>query len=268
MPLSRHRRLVALAAGVLLLSPLTACGGSGNAKDAQAPGTSTSSPTTGSSGSSTPGSTPGTAVSGTAINISDFVGQVVAAIKAKRSAHMGIKLGSSISAVADISYVGGTAMKMAMSTGAQKLRVVLVNGTMYLQQSAGGKYLRIDKNDPTLGSLVAQLSNIGPAASLSAMEPGIKSIVDAGGTTLDGRAVTHYVMTVDTKLAAAAFGAAANAVKPSDPATVTYNLYLDSDKLLVEMTGTVSDQKFTMTASGWGKPVNVAAPAASDITKK
>jgi hypothetical protein len=228
MFLTRSRSLAAVAACVLLVAALTGCG-------ADKAKVSSGSPTA--------------AVSGTGVDIHQFVADVTGAMKAKGTAHMVMAIGSSAGAVADVDYTSGTAMRITMTTGPQKVNVVLTGGVMYLQQTAGGKYLKIGKSDPALGGLLTQLSNI----------------LDVGTVTIDGTRLTHYEITVDTAKAASAFGAAPDALSTGQPKTVTYDMYLDSGKLLRQIDMTVSGQKVEMKVSDWGKPVSIVAPPASQV---
>lgn len=255
---TRSRSGAALAAGLLLLAPLAGCG-SDKAKSA-APGSSNSP-------SATPtGSGTNTDLGpGTSVDVNQFITEVTTAMKAKGTAHMVMSIGSSASAVADVNYSGGTAMRITMTTGSQKVNVVLTGGVMYLQQTTGGKYIKIGKSDPALGSLLTQLSSIGPTASLTSMKPGIKKILDVGTETLDGTQVHRYEVTVDTAKAASAFGAAAGAVGAGQPKTITFDMYVDAEHLLRQLDVTASGQKIHMTVGDWGKPVTITAPPASQI---
>ncbi|MCW2756235.1 MAG: hypothetical protein JWQ32_3646 [Marmoricola sp.] len=264
---TRSRSLAAIAVGALLIAPLAGCGSDKAKGTAATPNASVSgSPTATATATSTPtGAGASATVTGASLDINQFVTDVTAAMRAKGTAHMVMEIGSSASAQADVDYRHGTAMRLVMTTGSQKVDIVLTGGVMYLQQTAGGKYLKIGKNDPSLGSLLTQLSNVGPTASLLSMKSGIKKILDVGTETIDGVQVTHYVVTVDTAKAAAAFGAASNALGSGQPATITYDMYLDSGKLLRQIDMTVGGQKIDMKVSDWGKSVSISAPPASQI---
>lgn len=255
---TRSRSGAALAAGLLLLAPLAGCG-SDKAKS------TAHGPTTSGSPSGAPTGSGASSVSGTSVDVNQFITEVTTAMKAKGTAHMVMAIGSSASAVADVDYAGGTAMRITMTTGSQKVNVVLTGGVMYLQQTTGGKYVKIGKSDPALGGLLTQLSSIGPTASLTSMKPGIKKILDVGTETIDGTQVHHYSVTVDTAKAASAFGAAAGSVGAGQPKTITFDMYVDSEHLLRELDVTASGQKIHMTVGDWGKPVTIAAPPASQV---
>ena len=49
------------------------------------------------------------------------------------------------------------------------------------------------------------------------------------------------------------------------PKTVTYTLYVDQDHLMRRIDMTIAGQSIQMLVSDWGKPVEIAAPPASQI---
>lgn len=230
----RRIRVLALLAGLLLLVPLAGCGGGEKHHAA-----STTDPKT-------------------------FVKRLSDAMAKQGSAHLELELGSSIEASADVDYAkSGTEMALKMVTGTQTVRVVLADGAMYLQQTKGDKYLKIDKSDPALGSLLDQVSSIGPRATLSGIEPGLKKIVDRGSETIDGEKLTHYVATVDSSKVKSNLGALTANVKL--PKTISYDLYVDADFLLHELRTSISGQKLVMKVSDWGKPVTVEVPPKAQV---
>jgi hypothetical protein len=230
----RSRTLALVLAGLVLLAPVAGCGSS-----TKHPAASTTDPAT-------------------------FIKRLSAAMTKEGTAHLELQLGSSVQASADVDYAtSGTEMALNMVTGNQTVRVVIASGAMYLQQTKGDKYLKIDKSDPALGSLLDQVSSIGPQATLNGLKPGIKKIADRGTVTLDGAQLTHYVLTVDTAKVKSNFGALTANVKL--PKTVSYDVYVDSAFLLRELRITISDQKLVMKASDWGKPVTITVPPASQV---
>jgi hypothetical protein len=244
---TRSRAVAALAAGAILLAPLAGCGG-GDSKDAKK--------NTSSHGSS--------AADKTSTSIDDFVTKLTDAMQQKRTAKLELELGSSMSATADVDYAdSGTRMALKMITGSQVVRVVLADGAMYLQQTKGSKYLKIDKDDPALGSLLKQVGSIGPKASVSGLKAGIKKISDRGTETVDGEKLTHYVLTVDTSKVSTTFGAPSNTADM--PKTITYDVYVDGADLLRRVKMQVSGQTLVMKVSDWGKPVTITVPPASKV---
>ena len=273
MLITRSRSLTAIAAGALALTALAGCGSDDKAKDADARSTASAS----SSPSESPSDAPTEAVTGDAgdagepagpgerLTTSNLVATMLAAMREKKTAHMTMEIGSSVSADADVRYTGtGTEMKMSMDMGPTKASVVLVDGVMYLQQSAGGKYTKITKDTPGFGELIGQMSSFGPESSISAMRGALKKVEYAGTDTVAGEKVSKYHVTVDTTAISGALGGAAGAGTDL-PKTVTYDLYVDHDHLMRRIDMTVSDQHITMVVTDWGKPVKIEAPSASQV---
>jgi hypothetical protein len=274
MLITRSRSLTAIAAGALLLTALAGCGSDDKSKDTGAK-TSVSSSTSSQSPSASPsygtadpsdpalGDGPA-AAPGERLTTENLVATMLAAMRDKKTAHMSMKIGSSVSADADVRYsTSGTEMKMSMDMGSTKAAVILVDGVVYMQQSAGGKFVKIDKDTPGMGSIVEQMSGLSPDGSIAAMRGALKKVEYAGTDTVDGTKVTRYRVTADTSAMAATLGGAAGA--GDLPKTVTYTLYVDHDNLMRRIDMTVADQDIQMLVSNWGKPVDIAAPPASQV---
>jgi hypothetical protein len=266
MATTRSRCLAGLAAGSLLVAALAGCGSDDKAKDsASKPASSPSAVVTtpSESAAATVEGTP--AAPGERLTKDNLVATMVAAMRAKKTAHMTMELGSSVGADADLRYSGtSTDMKMSMDMGPTKAVVILVDGAMYMQQSAGGKFLKIDKNDPAMGSLLDQMSAIGPESSISAMKGAVQNVEYVGKKSIDGDDTDLYHVTVDTAAVAKGLGGMAAAAGDL-PKSVTYDLYVDKEHLMRRVVMTVSKQTITMTVSKWGEPVDIAAPPASQV---
>ena len=243
---TRSRALAAVAAGAILLAPLAGCGGDSDSKDSK----KASAPTT------------KAADAKSADGVDEFVTKLVDAMQEKRTAKLEISLGSSMSATADVDYAeDGTRMALKMITGTTTIKVVLADDVMYLQQTKGSKYLKIDKDDPALGSLLGQISSFGPKASLSGLKAGIQKLTDRGSETVDGEKLTHYVLTVDPSKVTTTFGA--NTETTKTPKKISYDIYVDAENLLRQVKMKISGQTLVMKVSDWGKPVDITVPAAS-----
>jgi hypothetical protein len=270
MLITRSRSLTAIAAGALALTALAGCGSDDKAKDADAKSTSSATSSPSESPSDLPsdassGDTGEPAGPGERLTTGNLVATMLAAMREKKTAHMTMEIGSSVSADADVRYTGSsTEMKMSMDMGPTKAAVILVDGTMYLQQSDGGKYTKITKDTPGFGELLGQMSSFGPQSSIAAMQGGLKKVEYAGTDKVDGDKVSKYHVTVDTEAISGALGGAAG-TGTDLPKTVTYDLYVDSENLMRRVDMTVSGQHITMVVTDWGKPVDIEAPAASQV---
>jgi hypothetical protein len=265
---TRSRSLATVAAGALVLVSLAGCGSDDKTKDAKS--ASSSSPSESSSATADPTvnaddiDVSGAAAPGKRLTKDNLVATMIAAMREKKTAHMSMQIGSSVDADADLRYGGdATDMKMAMTMGPTKATVILVDGVMYLQQAAGSKFVKIGKDDPTLGSMLDQMSSFGPESSVAAMKDALKKVEYVGTDTVDGEKLTEYKVTVDTDAVAGTLGGVADS--EDLPKTVTYQLYVDNDHLMRRIDMTVSEQKVSMKITDWGEPVEIEAPPASKV---
>jgi len=229
---SRRRVVAALVAAAVLLVPVAGCG-AGEEKPK-------------------------------AIDPAAFVKKMTDAMVAKKSARIELELGSTLSATGDVDYAAASSsMSMKMTMGTQKINLVLADGVMYLQQTTGSKYLKIDQSDPALGSLLKQVSGIGPKSTFERIKPGLKKIVSRGTEKIDGVRLSHYVFTIDTSKVSSVLGITAAQTKL--PKTITYDVYLDEDALLRRLSFKISGQALVMKASNWGEPVTIKVPPPSQV---
>jgi hypothetical protein len=269
MHTTRHRTLAGLAAGALLLAALAGCGSDDKTAKADA---KTSSTTSDSSSSASTSPTADAAASddgpaaapGERLTKDNLVATMLAAMRDKKTAHMKMDIGSSIRADADVRYGdAGTDMKMSMDMGPNTVAVIVVDKTMYMQQSADGKYVKIDASDPAMGNLLGQMSSFGPESSVAAMRGAVQKVDYAGTSTVEGEKLDKYRVTVDSSAMAKTLGSTAGTA--SLPATLTYVLYVDHDHLMRRIEMSVAKQDITMTVSDWGKPVDISAPPKSQL---
>jgi hypothetical protein len=232
---ARFRAVGALAAGILLLSALSACGGGGDASSK----------------------------SGASVGKNTFIDGLVAQINKSKTVHMKIDGGSLFTADADVRYGASTQIKMAAGLGGSVQNIILADNTMYLQQSAGGKYTKITASDPTYGGVIKIFAGLGPRDAVAGMKPGITKIVKDGSATLDGTTVTKYKVDATTKGTSGVFQALAGS--GVGPTKLVLEFYVDSADLVHQITTSISGQKVTLTLSKWGAPVTFAVPASKDI---
>ena len=233
---TRFRTAAALATGALLLAPLAACGGDDDKKPAA------SAKADGAEG---------------AVDVADFFSGLLSAMDKTKSVHMKIEGG--FAADADLSYGGKQpAARVTASLGAGKIQILVVEGALYMQQSEGGKYTKIGKDDPTFGSLLDTFNSFGPRESVAGIQDGVSQVVAKGSEKFGGTERDRYDVTLDTGKATGAFKALVGSGGGSEE--ITMKFYVDGDQLLQGIKLDVSGQKLTMTLSDWGKPVDIKAP--------
>jgi hypothetical protein len=271
MRITRSRSLAAVAAAALVLTALAGCGSDDKTKDASAkksespsasPSASTSASSDATGASDTGDGEP--AAPGERLTTGNLVATMLAAMREKKTAHMTMEIGSSISADADVRYsTDATEMRMSMDMGPTKAVVILVDGAVYMQQSAGSKFVKISKDTPGVGDMISQLSGLSPSSSVAAMRGSLKKVEYAGTDTVQGTKVEKYRVTADTSAMAKTLGG--TAALGDLPKTVTYDLYVDADHLMRRIDMKIADQSITMLVGKWGEPVDIKAPPASQV---
>lgn len=267
MHTTRSRSLALVAAAALLLSPLAGCGSDDKGDAAPAKSTPSATATGTTSEAPSGAATEGAAAPGDRLTKDNLVATLLAAMRSKKTAHMTMEIGTSVGAEADVRYAGDrTDMKLSMDMGPTKAVVILVDGVMYMKQTSGGKFQKIDRSDPAMGNLLDQLSSFGPESSVSAMRGAVQKVEHAGTETMDGVKVDKYHVTVDSASLAKTLGS--GAAGANLPKTVTYDLYVDRDHLMRRIDMSVAGQELTMKVSRWGEPVDIAAPPASQVMSR
>lgn len=235
---TRFRTAAALAAGALILAPLAACGGD----DGKKPAASTQ--------------------ADGAVDTADFFAGLLSAMDEHQSVHMTIEGG--FAADADLAYGGAQpAARLTASLGAGKVQILVVGGALYMQQSTGGKFTKIGKDDPTFGSLLDTFNDFGPRQSVAGIQDGVSKVVAKGTEKFDGTELQRYDVTADTGKATGAFKALVGSGGGSEK--ITMRFYVDDDQLLHGIKLDVSGQELAMTLSDWGKPVTITAPKPNEL---
>lgn len=216
----------------------------------------------------------------------EFVKTVEDGVRASTTAHMtmNIAAGASgkVTAEGDVDYTTkppSMAMTMglpAQATGGGDMDIRMVDGIIYMSmgQLTQGKFWKIDPSDPN-GPFAAlgmdkMLDQMDPAKALSQVQDGITKVTYVGSEgDLD-----HYELTVDMKkmMASLGDGKLAQGAQAQLPDSLTYDIWLDDQNRFSKMSMDNlpmggSDASMEMTVSDWGKPVDISAPPADQITK-
>lgn len=262
------RRVVgALAASALLLA-LASCG------DDKAD-TTAADPTATTSAASTPTAPTESATTGVEVDTAEFAAAIDRAFSKLKTARIAMTVtaeGTVITADGQVDY-GGPSPEMALSMsseafGEAAIDMRLVDKVMYMKLpmvDGSGKFYKIDLNDPNnpLGSSLGQLDSFDPKSTFGSFTAGLEKVVNVGTEDVDGEELTHYVLTTDT---AEIKKTLSRADAKKLPATLTYDVWLDSDsqvrKMVAEMPGAGA---LTMELSHLGEPVDIQAPPAGQV---
>jgi hypothetical protein len=207
--------------------------------------------------------------------------QLVAMAKSSTSKSRTVKIDATVDAsgmhvtMTGQGQFGGDASQMAMqlgtATGAIQMRLadkkVYIKPPAALQSRLGTDkpWIRVGDDD-SLSQLIDggldQLATQGdPTTFLNQISQGGK-VTKTEKTTLDGQAVTHYTVDVDTAKAKSDLPPQlAGAVEP-----MTVDLWLNNENLPLQMTATAGDKyNAKIHYTDWGGQVDVQAPPADQV---
>lgn len=272
----RYSKMAALTtAGVLALG-LSGCGaaagGTGEAADA-APSASAEAPV--------------------ALTQASFVEELSAAQTEAATVHMSMEYsgagaeaadlaGAPLEADVDISDPENPAMAMQMDMDGETADMVLVGGDFYMSmgESTSGKFISLaeagESDNPMaalfkgLGDVMqSSLQGMDPAAQLKGMEDAITSFEKTGTETVDGVETDVYTILVDTaKMSGPQIeNLPEEALAEFGEMEIVYNVDGDNlaRKALITMGSGAEEMVIDSTFTGWGEPVDVAAPTGDQL---
>jgi hypothetical protein len=266
--IAARRTLAAAALAPLLVAGLAACGDDD-------------------SGSQAKDSTPAAAVltglqKGDEVDPGDFVDTVSDGVKASTTAHMTMKVGlgsmGEMSGEGDLDYTADPpelAMTMDLPmAGSTKTEMRYVDGVFYMSLGdlSGNKFWKLDPSDPDspLGDMGSMLDQVDPMGTLEKLEPAIDTVTYAGDEDVDGQSLDHYELTVDPADLAKTMDLPDEA-KSQLPDTITYDIWLDDEhrlsKMHMDLPVAGTESSIDVTASDWGKEVEIEAPPADEVTE-
>jgi hypothetical protein len=265
------RRSLAALALPLLLGGLAACGSDDEGTDPAASSSSASE-----SGDAESGDAP----SGDEVDTAEFIDDLQAGLEASTTAQMSMhmeKSGQMMHADGAVDYTT-TPPQMAMTmespaAAGQSIEMRLVDKVLYMNmgEMTNNKFISFDLSDadnlpPGMDQLT---STMDPLAAFDSFEEGVQSVVFVGDEDVDGEQLGHYELKVDTSK----IDQLQDMPTQSElPETVSYDVWLDDQnrmrKLTMDMGMSGSPTSTEIQFSDWGKPVDIAAPPASEIVKQ
>ncbi|TWD80306.1 hypothetical protein FB561_1379 [Kribbella amoyensis] len=163
------------------------------------------------------------------------------------------------------------AMSMEMSGAAfdgAKAKVVMAGGKLYLSMpgvTPAGKYVALDLDDASLAKFTELAAGADPTKTFAAFDKSLINAKFVRTETIAGRKLDRYAVTVDT---AGALKAQGKAVPAGVPKTLTYDLWLDSSRLVRRLSFDLQGVSMVMTMDEFNKPVTIKAPPASKIVTR
>jgi hypothetical protein len=190
--------------------------------------------------------------------------------------------GAPLEADVDISDPKNPAMAMQMDMDGETADMVLVGGDFYMSmgESTSGKFISLaeaGESDNPMAALFkgmgdvmqSSLQGMDPAAQLQGMEDAITSFEKTGTETVDGVETDVYTILVD---AAKMSGPQVDnlpeeALAEFGEMEIVYNVDGENlaRKALITMGSGAEEMVIDSTFSGWGEPVDVAAPTGDQL---
>lgn len=209
---------------------------------------------------------------GEEITPAEFVDAFEAGFEDATTAHMEMAVDGqyAMTAEGDVDY-STTPPSMAMTMqnemlGENDTELILVDGVMYMAMGdmGGGKYLKMDLNDPnnTLGEDIT--SQMDPRKAFESMEKAISKVTFVGEEDVEGEEMKHYSLVIDpAKMSEAGTGPV-----PGMPEEIAYDVWLDDESLFRKAVMDLGEEMgtMTMTVSEWGEDVEIEAPPADEVT--
>lgn len=156
------------------------------------------------------------------------------------------------------------ALDMTVDMGGQELGYRLVDGRYYLAQPPKWVPVTEESTNPLIQQTLEQVQLLSMRKQLDAFLAGVEAAGDKGSEEIDGVTTRHYTATVDTAKAQAELGRTKD---PGAPDSLVYDVWLDEDHLIRQMTFTQDGARATMTATDWGDPVTIDPPKDSEIAQ-
>ena len=254
-----RRSLVALVAP-LLLSGLVACGSDETADPASSSSSSESQDTG-------------------AVDKAEFADDLKAGLEASTTAQMMMHMdmgGQALHADGEIDYTTDPpqlAMNMESPAAAgQTIELRLVDKVLYMNmgQMTSNKFVSYDLSDAAnLPPGMEQLTGtMDPLAAFESFEEGVQSVVFKGDEEVEGETLGHYEMTLDASKVKQFQELPTQAELPEE---IVYDVWLDAEnrirKMVMDMAMGAGQVSMEIELFDWDEPVDIAAPAASEIIK-
>ncbi|MBM6400143.1 hypothetical protein [Phycicoccus sonneratiae] len=217
---------------------------------------------------------------GDTVDLAELATKSSAAVKEKGTAHMTMQAATSGTIEADADYSGDSPkMAMTVSESGDTFQMVYLDKVMYMggdsfaEMTGGKKWIKIDPQgddmmSKMMGPMLDQMESTvaNPAEQLKGVEGATATVtkVADGVTTYQVKLSKEQLAAMVKKQAAGLPGLTEEALKKV-PDGVTYDMSVDAEGLPVTVAMDMGGEKMTITYSKWGEPVEVKAPAASEV---
>lgn len=163
-------------------------------------------------------------------------------------------------------------MDIAMEVpGMGALSMILVDGGVYLAVpglTGEGEYVEVPVSELESFGAEDLTSSLDLDSTWDGWEAGATSATFVGVEDVDGEQLEHFEIVVDTAAATEAMGQDTSAMPTEGmPAELTYDLWVDSEDLMRQMSFNIEGQTVQMSIDNWGGDVEITAPDESQLVE-
>lgn len=172
--------------------------------------------------------------------------------------------GQAVTMIGKADLSGAPAMDITMEMpGMGNIHMIMVDGNAYMGMpgvTEEGQFVQMPLEE-VMGEDADEFTNqIDMTSQWDAWETGAQKITFIGPEDVDGETLNHYEMLLDTE-------GLEDASAAGMPAEITYDVWLDDQNFMRQVTFDIAGAETVMKMDDWGQPVDIAAPDASSIVE-
>src|SRR5690606_18756186 len=163
---------------------------------------------------------------------------------------------------ADLSGPPALDVEMEMP-GVGQVHMIMVDGQAYMSMppmTEEGKFIKVPFEDFMGEDTEDFTDTVDMTSQWDDWETGAQKVTFMGVEEVDGEQLNHYELLLDTSQ----LDAEDTVGMPSE---ITYDVWLDDQNIMRKVTFNMPDVEAVVLMDNWGEPVDISAPAESDITE-
>lgn len=172
--------------------------------------------------------------------------------------------GQAVTMIGKADLSGAPAMDINMEMpGMGAIHMIMVDGNAYMSMpgvTEEGQFIQMPLEE-VMGEDADEFTNqIDMTSQWDDWETGAQKITFVGPEDVDGESLNHYELLLDT-------AGLEDASAAGMPAEITYDVWLDDQNFMRQVTFDIEGAETVMKMDDWGQPVDIAAPDASSIVE-
>ncbi|WP_162802152.1 DUF7537 family lipoprotein [Ornithinimicrobium murale] len=170
--------------------------------------------------------------------------------------------GQAVTMIGKADLSGSPAMDINMEMpGMGTVHMIMIDGDAYMSMpgvTEEGQFIQMPLEE-VMGEDSEEFTNqIDMTSQWDDWETGAQKVTFVGAEDVDGESLNHYELLLDTT-------ALEDAGAAGMPAEITYDVWLDDQNFMRQVTFDLEGAETVMKMDDWGQPVDITAPDASSI---